>query len=466
MKYILTLLSTGFILFFFTLSTNAAWLENGIPLCKETGIQRKPCIESDGAGGVIAAWRDYRNGEWDIYAQRIDSTGSKLWGRYDVPVCTELGTQFDMHMTTDGSGGAILCWVDRRLGWDVYAQRIDASGNILWKLDGIPICQAIDEQALLSIVPDGAGGAICSWIDKRHGWDHNKSVYAQRIDGDGKPVWAPDGIPVCNQPYHVWIPVTIPSGRDGAIILWNDLRDGNKNIYAQRVDSAGNPLWKLDGIPISSSQADEFGPFAAPDGDSGAILCWWTKNGKGKRILAQKLDASGNLNWTATGLPLCSEKGDQGFAIPVSDGSGGAIIVWHEERHGSFDILAQRISRDGKLQWGTSAKDICTAKGNQKHPTLVRDDSGSIIMAWNDVRKGDEDDYDIYAQRIDPEGNILWAVDGFPVCSAPGDQGFPSITSDGRGGAFMLWEDTRDGNDTDLYILRVTANAVAGKNTK
>ena len=97
---------------------------------------------------------------------------------------------------------------------------------------------------------------------------------------------------------------------------------------------------------------------------------------------------------------------------------------------------------------------------------LICDDAGCVIIAWNDVRKGDDNDYDVYAQKVDAEGNILWAVDGIPVCNAQGDQGFPAIISDGKGGAFMTWEDNRDNYDTDLYIMRVPANGRVGNKAK
>ena len=46
---------------------------------------------------------------------------------------------------TDGAGGAIIVWADERWGTadvDIYAQRIDGSGSPLWAANGAPVCTA------------------------------------------------------------------------------------------------------------------------------------------------------------------------------------------------------------------------------------------------------------------------------------------------------------------------------------
>src|SRR5258708_5548924 len=47
----------------------------GAALCCTVNDQSNPAITSDGAGGAIVAWQDLRGGNFDIYAQRIESFG-------------------------------------------------------------------------------------------------------------------------------------------------------------------------------------------------------------------------------------------------------------------------------------------------------------------------------------------------------------------------------------------------------
>src|SRR5688572_8257882 len=64
-------------------------------------------------------------------------------------ICTAVDNQSNPTITSDGSGGAIITWLDFRGGtfYDIYAQRIDASGAVRWTSDGVAICTAVGDQS-------------------------------------------------------------------------------------------------------------------------------------------------------------------------------------------------------------------------------------------------------------------------------------------------------------------------------
>ncbi|HTP80635.1 MAG TPA: hypothetical protein VMM57_09550, partial [Bacteroidota bacterium] len=99
---------------------------------------------------------------------------------------------------------------------------------------------------------------------------------------------------------------------------------------------------------------------------------------------------------------ICTAAYDQYSPTIVSDGSGGAIITWQDLRSGNdFDIYAQYINAAGTPQWPSNGVAICTATGDQASPTIVSDGSGGAIITWQDERGAN---YDIYAQRINAAG--------------------------------------------------------------
>lgn len=60
----------------------AAWPNDpsvNVPICVESYSQANAAMASDGFGGAIIAWEDYRNGDMDIYAQRVDADGNVRW---------------------------------------------------------------------------------------------------------------------------------------------------------------------------------------------------------------------------------------------------------------------------------------------------------------------------------------------------------------------------------------------------
>ncbi len=166
------------------------------PVVTAINNQRAPATTSDGAGGVIVAWDDYRDLDEDIYAQRIDAAGVVLWTSDGVTVSDHGSEESDPVLVSDGAGGAIVVWHTRFTGgwFDIYAQRVDPAGAIQWfevpeKGDPIPrisISLAAQDQENPRVVSDGAGGAIIAWEDTRD--DPSSSVndvYVQRVNGSG-----------------------------------------------------------------------------------------------------------------------------------------------------------------------------------------------------------------------------------------------------------------------------------------
>ena len=167
-------------------SVRANWVQDGVALCTATGDQDNPQITSDGAGGAIVTWEDYRSGSnWDIYAQRVNASGSVQWTTDGVALCTATGDQYWPTIVPDGAGGAVVTWHDFRSGtsWDIYAQRVNASGSVQWTANGVALCTASGDQEFPTIASDDAGGATVTWMDYRSGT--NFDIYAQRVDANG-----------------------------------------------------------------------------------------------------------------------------------------------------------------------------------------------------------------------------------------------------------------------------------------
>src|SRR5258705_2855124 len=100
-------------------------------------------LASDGNNGAIVVWQDFRNdisqNISDVFVQRIDRNGYNRWTANGVGICTNVADQGAPVITSDGNYGAIIAWVDMCNGnRDLYAKRVDSSGNILWAADGIP----------------------------------------------------------------------------------------------------------------------------------------------------------------------------------------------------------------------------------------------------------------------------------------------------------------------------------------
>lgn len=425
----------------------AQWVPDGKLVCAQQSCYPGAAI-SDGAGGAIIAWTDSRNGFTDIFVRRIDASGNALWTTDGVAVCAAVLGQGEPVMVSDGAGGAIVAWQDPRnaSSFDIYVQRVNATGAAVWTANGVALCTATGEQVAAKVVSDGSGGAIVVWQDGRSGssWD----IYARRINAAGTPQWTANGVAVCTAASGQVNPFLVEDGAGGAIVTWDDGRlVGNTDIYAQRLNAAGTAQWTANGIAACAAAFDQSGPRITSDGASGAIITWYDYRNGSHDIYAQRVNAAGVPVWLPDGVAICTEPtASQVSPRIVSDGVGGAIVAWEDDRNHVFydpDVYAQRVTGGGVPLWTLDGVALTTASEDQTQIALVSDGAQGAIAVWVDWRPGIVED--IYARRIDANGVPLWNGDGSPVCTAVNGQSSMVATSDGNGGVIAAWADGRAG---------------------
>ena len=96
LKWTMKNFSITFFLLLWTCSIYGQWSINpasNTPVCSALNKQVDPRILEDGAGGAFIVWKDYRNSVPDIYVQRINQFGVVLWALNGVGVCTDAADQ-------------------------------------------------------------------------------------------------------------------------------------------------------------------------------------------------------------------------------------------------------------------------------------------------------------------------------------------------------------------------------------
>ncbi len=440
---------------------SAAWATNGNPVCTDpsNSVSPKACDALN--GNVITAWQDMRNDVGDIYAQKINSTGHVQWTTNGVPVSVETSYQTGTRVCSDGTGGAFIVWYDARNGgvsfYDIYAQRVNETGDPQWTSNGIPICTADDQQVYPEMVASDSGSAIIIWQDERV--SSSGDIYAQKVNATGGLEWGANGTAICTTTEQQGTPELCSDGAGGAIIVWVDARGpGVFDIYGQHINSAGVPQWTTNGIPIVNASQKEWIPKICSDGAGGAVVAWWDERERISTefhdIYAQRVTAAGQLLWGANGTVIANGTSlYQPEHNLIPDGTGGAIIVW-EFNVGMWDVYGQRINGAGTKLWGANGKVI---SGNSNHfeldPRLCSDGAGGAIVAWEDARHGSKD---IYAQRIDSNGNPLWCATGVALTTATGWEDEIQLVNVSTGNAIAVWVDQRN-SSVDIYADYVTA---------
>ena len=450
------------------------WTANGIPINTANNSQEFPRMVSDGAGGAIIVWNDERDlltTGIDIYAQRIDSNGNSLWNPSGVPISTADDDQSLPELISDGSGGAIITWQDRRdrssTELDIYAQRVNSAGVSLWTPNGISICGANQIQQYTDMISDDDGGAIIVWMDGRY-----NGIYAQKINSSGDIQWDLDGILIARKASR---PRFIDDGEGEVVIVWEDQRDGNLgvDIYIQKINSSGVPQWTPNGTAIVTEQYNQQNPRIVADG-TGSIIITWQDDRKhdDSDIFIQKINATGNIQWTPNGTAISTVDRNQKYPEIVSDDKGGAIVTWTDFRNYNNDIYIQRVNSTGDALWVQNGTDISTASESQLTTQLLKDGKGGAYIIWYDDRGFYFADYDIYIQSINATGIIQWTPNGTAITQLSTTQKYPQFIND-QGQIIIVWQDDRNEITTDIDIyaqiltdnMRPTVNQLSIVNT-
>lgn len=316
------------------------------------------------------------------------------------------------------------------------------------------VTSAKDGQFFPSVVDDGKGGVIVVWEDYRTGKDWD--VYTQRLVKN-RTVWLPNGISLSRKERNQRRLRTVRHDSH-AIIAWNDRRHKSSwDIYAQAINLDGKVLWETDGIPLCINAADQSTQAILSDGKGGAVVVWEDerRSSEFQDLYMQHLNSEGEAKWERDGIPVFPSESLQSDPILIADGVDGFYVVWWDVvGYDAWHIMAYRLNFGGEPVWDAPLL-ITPADGMQGEPRVVSDGVGGITVVWQIYENFINDQF--YAQRITADGQKLWKDEGVPICTADGIQKHAEIVNDGDEGIVVVWRDERD-IFGDLYMQRVRSD--------
>jgi len=422
--------------------------------------------------GYIVAWQDERRVYRDIYAQKFDVDGNMKWANNGRVIAEGNDGEASNHllynsqsltgMVSDTQGGAIALWTEDYScasgpcgnGW---ITRVSSSGNVQWgapPATGVTI-QGMDTAVPLNqpsqgvhadaIAPDGQGGAFV--IQDYDAWG---SWNVFRLDSNGA-LRSITSTVIGMRAASQMIYGGNTNGKDYVSIAWWDVYSGGDfaiNIvdpeasYPASTDTLYAPWLKST---LTSTPAWWSEPSLTSDGAGGMIIAWEDSRNGNSDVFAQKIGADGSVQWTPNGVPISVQTGDQRFPQLVSDGAGGAVIVWQDQRDPSTTrIYAQRVGANGSTMWAADGIPISSIYGES--PKVIASEDGTVIVVWFDTDlNGGTPDY-LRAQKVDMTGTLLWPLDSrtpsggttgtviSEIYSADFD-----IASDGSSGLIAVW---------------------------
>ena len=195
-----------------------------------------------------------------------------------------------------------------------------------------------------------------------------------------------------------------------AYAAWQIL-DDKKIINHQLINDKGNLLWGSHGKTIAIQKGSQLNPEAIAN-DSSIMLSWTYDLNGDQDIYIQKYNFSGKPLWNKEGNIVINLNNAQFGQKIVSDENSGAIVSWFDRRKDSTlaNIYAQRIGHNGTLLWDSLGVEIFANDNSQKsYLSLIPNESGAIAIIKEKLNRKNE----IYGQRIFDSGTFASRISDF-----------------------------------------------------
>jgi hypothetical protein len=350
--------------------------------------QNNPSIAVDASGNVYVAWHDSRNGNDDIYFAKSTDGGASFGTNLRVDDSLS-GDQNDPSIAVDASGNVYVAWRDSRNGdFDIYfAKSTDGGASFGTNL-------RVDDslgggQYDPSIAVDASGNVYVAWRDHRNGIDD--MYFAKSTDGGasfGTNLRVDDSLGGGQEDPSIAVDAS-----GDIYVAWQDSRNGDFDIYLAKSTDGGAFFGTNLGVNDSSG-GHQCDPSIAVDAIGDIYVAWHdSRNGDRDIYLAKSTDGGASFG---TNLRVDdSLSGGQWSSSIAVDASGNVYVAWHDSRNGDFDIYFAK-STDGGASFGTNLRVDDSLSGKQEYPSIAVDASGNVYVAWQDSRNGD---FDIYLAK-------------------------------------------------------------------
>ena len=406
-----------------------------------SGVQAQVKATSD--GGVYVAWLTDM-GDYHVYLQRFDATGVAQFDEGGMLVSDHNNDSwiavFHMNLAVDSDNNAIITVLDQRSGpWNVYAYKISSDGSMVWGDNGVSVSNSsqTNYSPRFAVLPDNS--VMVAWSPNA------TTIEIQRISSDGGLMWG-DGILIEDSNESLMYPQPIVDSNGDALVQWigqsGPVWAANSVLYLQKYD--------LDGISQWSEPTVSAGPVVFPMGNwsqqlvagtGGSSFSAWTQfSGNVQNAVSQHITEEGSIAW-AGGVDLSTNSSNFRMSpmLSVAEETQELMAVWKEsnESQSQRGISGQRLDSSGNQLWGSNGVTVVALNSSYDYLDLFVAGFGEeLISAY--IQQSANMDGDIYANRLDAEGNSVWTNETVTVTNT-GTAKSDMMAGKGPNCLFIAW---------------------------
>jgi len=318
-------------------------------------------------------------------------------------------------------GGCYISWFDNDpdgnppFGYDVFLQRLDATGLAQFPAGGIRIADlGMSSTQDYGLDVDPRGNALLAFLDDRR--RGHITVTVAKVSPTGDQLFGQFGRQMTRSTDFLGNP-KVAAASDGSIVIgWIE----GSNLKFQKLSPRGAKQWGAYGITISAPSGTTYSLADMHGSDNGSVIVSWVSSAgfsAPKYLITNKIASNGSLLWGANNVTVFDGGSLQfgNFPAFVTDGAGGAVFGWYQVS--PLQSLAQHILSDGSEAFPHNGVPGSTNSAHdQVNPTVSYDPAtDSTYLFWDEILEGPLTNEGINGQKFDASGNRQWSDFGVVV---------------------------------------------------
>jgi hypothetical protein len=162
----------------------------------------------------------------------------------------------------------------------------------------------------------------------------------------------------------------------------------------------------------------------------------------------------------AANLAIVSKSGEQVTPKVAATPDGSTWVAWFDNAAGSYDVYCQRLDAGGVPQF--AAGGLLVSDHAQSTSLvdwdLISDKAGNAVLVFTDTRDGG--DLDVFAYKLSPAGAMLWGADGVQLSANNDFEPAPRVCLASDGDLGFVWARLPAVGDGGLMMQRLSPAGV------
>ncbi|WP_026452502.1 T9SS type A sorting domain-containing protein [Aequorivita capsosiphonis] len=383
----------------------------------------------------------------ELRLQIMDTDGNQKLGADGMLVSDQLPmSSFTVIMNTvvDTSDNLYI-GVTGTGDFSAYAFKLDTNGNHLWGANGVSLGSGVP----VSILPLSSGDAIVSWRD-------SGPAVMQKFDASGNPVW-PSTKTIGTSNSQVANLFELSNG-DYEVVFHSLLSGVNSNLYAQRYDADGDPVWSNAVQLANGLTAFNRSYPGVQDGDVVYMGYFSAANNRFDSYL-QRIDPDGTLPWGISGSDFDTNQTDYEMETEIAFQSGSdyvwSISTYRDPSQNERGEYVQKFDKEtGARELTENAKMVFPIGSDKSHAGSLRLRNSNPLFLMEEGENNGVSPTTLNAVYLDENGDFAWTEETRPMATFAADKARVNFTQEGNMQNVAVFAEDK-GNGMKIYAQNI-----------